>query len=96
MVLIFLNPFFETGCPNGTYQNLFGAVNYPVFQTPVSLTSKMIKTTSVEKNQLNCSLYGYFFDYSGFKPSWKCVFDGIFELKKRGTVFEIEVRLLII
>ena len=52
--------------------------------------------TSAQGNQLNCSLYGYFFDFSGFKASWKHVIDGIFKLKKNGGVFEIEVRQLII
>ena len=56
----------------------------------------MTRPTSAQGNQLNCSLYGYFFDFSGFEASWKRVFRGIFKLKKNGGVFVIEVRLLLI
>ena len=75
---------------------MFGTANNPVFKFAVNLTRRIIKTTSARGNQLNCSLYGYFFDYGGFHASWKHVLEGIFKVNKKGGVLKIKVRQLII
>lgn len=75
---------------------MFGTANDPVFKFAVNLTRRIIKKTSAQGNQLNCSLYGYFFDYGGFHASWKHVLEGIFKVIKRGGAFNIKVRQLII
>ncbi|XP_022803649.1 uncharacterized protein LOC111340985 isoform X2 [Stylophora pistillata] len=72
-------------CPNGTYQNLFGADNDPVLKFPVNLTTEKTYQTLAHPDQQDCKLFGYFFDYSGFQVRWKRVSEnGIFNLTKSG------------
>ncbi|XP_027044601.1 uncharacterized protein LOC113672512 [Pocillopora damicornis] len=71
-----------TDCPNQKYEKIDGK---DLFKFPVNLQINKKEKTSVSSVHYNCSLYGYYLDYSGFKVRWKNITDGVFNLTKENN-----------
>lgn len=83
-VWFFLLFFLSLDCPNQKYEKIDGK---DLFKFPVNLQINKKEKTSVSSVHYNCSLYGYYLDYSGFKVRWKNITDGVFNLTKENNTY---------
>lgn len=92
MVLLFI---LSLDCPNQNYENIVHGVPWSF---PVDLHINKRKITMISSMDYNCSLYGYYLDYSGFKVGWKNITDGVFNLTKENdpNKFSIQVTKLVL
>lgn len=91
MVLLFI---LSLDCPNQNYENIVHGVPWSF---PVDLHINKRKITIFSSMDFNCSLYGYYLDYSGFKVRWKNITDGVFNLKNDlNNKFSIQVTKLVL
>ncbi|XP_066030217.1 uncharacterized protein [Pocillopora verrucosa] len=64
------------GCPKTAYENVMNGG----LAKSVNLHNGGKTTTKVSSKKYNCSLHGYYFDYSGFQVQWERVTNDVFEL----------------
>ena len=85
-VQFLLTYFSHLGCPKTAYEN--GGL-----AKSVNLHNGGKTTTKVSSKKYNCSLHGYYFDYSGFQVQWERVTNDVFKLTigNKGQSFIIQV-----
>lgn len=75
-VQFLLTYFSHLGCPKTAYENVMNGG----LAKSVNLHNGGKTTTKVSSKKYNCSLHGYYFDYSGFQVQWERVTNDVFEL----------------
>ena len=83
--------FLSLDCPNQKYERIDGK---EPLKFPVNLQIYKKEASTFSSVDYNCSLYGYYLDYSGFKVRWKNITDGVFNLTKENNLnnkFNIQV-----
>ena len=76
-------------------------MNSGVLTMSVNLHNGGNTTTKVSSKNYNCSLHGYYFDYSGFQVQWERVTNDVFKLTignkgQKSFIIQVTSRYLIL